>query len=175
MVVTACPWEPFAAAVMMSKPSDSSHASWLDQFCILILSTMTGEHLKGKRFLLHAHQPQCFSDTSDQVLCYSTCTDIACFRSILNSSQSKQEPLYLYFKICTTLSLSCSLTLCWRVTSPQIRPLSSFSWFKLRDEASSRGSSVKRHFFPLMLLSWRCAAPDLQRVQKKPETMWTAQ
>lgn len=72
----ACPWEPFAAAVMMSKPCGSSRASWLDQFCIPILTTMTGEHLEGNSFLLHAHQPQCFSEASNQVLCYSTCSDL---------------------------------------------------------------------------------------------------
>lgn len=82
------------------------------------------------QLLLHAHQPQCFSDASslyNQVLCFSmwNCLDwiiahahIACFWSILTSGQSKQEPLYLYYMIRTCLSLSCSLTL-----SPWVSPL----------------------------------------------------
>lgn len=91
--MTACPWEPFAAGVMMSKPCDSSHASWLGQFCIPILSTMTGEQLEGNSFLLHAHQPQCFSDSSDQVLCYSTCSDlhIACFGAYLIAANQNKN------------------------------------------------------------------------------------
>lgn len=127
VMAMACPWEPFAAAVMMSNPCDSSCALWLDQFCIPILTTLTGEQLGINSFLLHAHRSQCFSDASElynQVLCYSTCTHwldwiitnvhTACFWSVLNSGQSKEEPLYLYYKIWTTLPPSCSLAFCWQ-------------------------------------------------------------
>lgn len=183
--MTACPWEPSAAAVMMSKPCDSSRASWLDQVCFPILTTMTGEHLEGNSFLLHAHQPQCFSEASNQVLCYSTCSDLIkslpvcillAFRAyLIAANQNKNlftstirfEPLFPFPAPWLYVGVS--------VTSTQIRPVICFLVSKLCDKASSRGSSVKLHFFPLLLLSWCCAAPDLQRVQKKPETMWTAQ